>query len=91
MVYVNFWATLVIVKPCISEKVALIRYRVSRLKSIAPILPKFVPSPPDSLLIKPLNISVVAFPNIFGPTIENIVLPIANIITIATATLYFDK
>ena len=54
-------------------------------------MPKFIPSPPDNLLTKPLNISVVAFPNIFGPTIENIVLPIANIITIATAILYFDK
>ena len=37
--------------------------------------------------INPVYISVVAFPKIFGPTILNIVLPIANIITIIIAIL----
>ena len=55
------------------------------------IFPKSIPLPPDNLLTKPLKISVVAFPSIFGPTIENIVLPIANITTIINAILYFDK
>ena len=45
-------------------------------------MPKSIPSPPDSLLTNPLNISVVEFPSILGPTIVNIVLPIANINTI---------
>ncbi len=35
-----------------------------------------------TFLTNPLNISVVAFPNTFGPTIENAAEPIANIITI---------
>ena len=48
------------------------------------ILEKLIPSPPDTLPTNPLKISVVAFPSILGPTIANIVLPIANIITIAS-------
>ena len=50
-----------------------------------------MPDPPDSLLTNPLKISVVALPNIFGPTIVNIVLPIANRITTIIAILYFAK
>ena len=46
---------------------------------------------PDNLLTTPLNISVVAFPSILGPIIENIVLAAANKITINIAILYFDK
>ena len=54
-------------------------------------LPKSIPEPPDNLLIKPLNISVVAFPKIFGPTIVKIVLPTANNITTNIAILYLAK
>ena len=77
--------------PWISENNALNPYNASNVSKICPIFPKFIPLPPDNLLTNPLNISVVAFPNILGPTIENIVLPIANITTITNANLYFDK
>ena len=73
------------------ENNALMIYKINNVMAICPIFPKSIPLPPDNLLTNPLKISVVAFPNIFGPTIENIVLPIANIITTATAILYFDK
>ena len=43
-------------------------YSVNKVSSIFKMFPKFIPAPPDSLLTIPLNISVVAFPNIFGPT-----------------------
>ena len=69
----------------------LIKYNVNNVRRISAIFWKLIPSPPDNLLINPLYISVVAFPNIFGPTIEKIVPPIANIITITTAILYLDK
>lgn len=78
-------------KPWISENNALNPYKASNVSRIPAIFPKSIPLPPDNLLTNPLNISVVAFPNILGPTIENIVLPIANITTITNANLYFDK
>ena len=56
-----------------------------------PTFPKSIPPFPESLFTNPLNISVVAFPNIFGPTIENMVLPTAKINTIINPILYFDK
>ena len=66
-------------------------YKQSNVRSIFAIFPKSIPVPPESLFTIPLNISVVAFPNIFGPTIENIVLPTANSITIINAILYFER
>ena len=49
-----------------------------------------VPSP-DTLLTNPLNISVVALPNILGPITENVTLPMANINTIIIDNLYLAK
>ena len=89
--YVTFCAILVIVKPWTKENNALTTYNPNNVNAILPILSKLIPSPPFSFPIKPLYISVVAFPNIFGPIIVNIVLPIANIITIKIANLYLDK
>ena len=43
-----------------------------------PTFPKSIPPVPEILLTSPLNISVVAFPRILGPTIENIVLHFDN-------------
>ena len=51
------------------------------------IFAKSIPPVPDILFTKPLNISVVAFPEIFGPTIVNTVLPIANVSTISNCHL----
>lgn len=82
--YVNFCDTDVIVNPCINENSALIIYNIKSVSIIPAILEKSIPSPPDTLPTNPLKISVVAFPSILGPTIANIVLPIANIITIAS-------
>ena len=73
------------------ENNALITYKPSNVNNIVPTFPKSIPPFPDILFTKPLNISVVAFPNIFGPIIENIVLPTANINTIIYPILYFDK
>ena len=46
------------------------------------IAEKFIPLPPVSFDINPLKSSVVAFPNILGPTIENTVDNIARMKTI---------
>ena len=73
------------------ENNALNKYNPNSVNSIIPTFPKSIPPLPDILLTKPLNISVVAFPKILGPTIENIVLPIANNKTIIKPILYFDK
>ena len=73
------------------ENNALNRYSPSKVNNIVPTLPKSIPPFPLILFTKPLKISVVAFPKIFGPTIENIVLPIANIKTIIIPILYFDQ
>ena len=89
--YVIFCVTVVIVKPCIKENKALKAYNPNSVSSIVPIFPKSIPDPPDNLFITPLKISVVALPKIFGPTIENIVLPTANKITTIIGILYFDK
>ena len=43
------------------------------------------------MLTIPLKISVVASPNILGPTIVKIVLPTAKINTTINAILYLDK
>ena len=64
------------------ENIALTTYNASNVSNIVPIFSKLIPPLPYSLFTSPLNISVVAFPRIFGPTIVNIVLPIANINTI---------
>lgn len=50
-----------------------------------------MPLDPAILDIIPFDISVVAFPNIFGPTIENIVLAKANKNTTNNLNLYCDK
>ena len=63
----------------------------SNVIKILLILVKSIPLPPESLLIIPLNISVVALPKILGPIIENAVLPIANNITKITENLYLNK
>ena len=89
--YVSFCEMFVIVNPCISENVTLVMYNASKVNKIVAIFSKFIPFPPDNLLIIPLNISVVAFPKIFGPTTINIVLPIAKINTIIRDNLYCDK
>ena len=73
------------------ENNALTTYSPNSVSRIVPTFPKSIPPFPDILFTKPLNISVVAFPNIFGPIIENIVLPTANINTIIYPILYFDK
>ena len=91
ILYVIFCVTVVIVKPCTKENKALKAYKPNNVRSIVPILPKSIPDPPDNLFIKPLKISVVALPKIFGPIIENIVLPTANKITIIIGILYFAK
>ena len=52
------------------------------------ILSKSIPLPPVSFEIKPLDISVVAFPKIFGPIIEKTLLPIANSNTNKIPSLY---
>ena len=88
---VNFCEISVIVKFCIKENKALIKYKINKVIAISPIFPKLIPLPPDILLINPLNISVVAFPKILGPTIVNMVLPIANMNTTIKAILYFPK
>ena len=89
--YVIFCVTVVIVNPCIKENNALIAYKPNSVRSIVPIFPKSIPEPPEILLTIPLNISVVALPKIFGPIIENIVLPTANKITIIIGILYCAK
>ena len=89
--YVIFWDTVVIAKPCIIENIVLIIYNPNKINAICPIFPKSIPAPPVNFPINPLNISVVAFPNILGPTMVNIVLPIANNITKNIATLYFER
>ena len=73
------------------ENNALITYKPIKVNNILPIFPKSIPVPPEILPTIPLKISVVAFPSILGPTIVNIVLPIANIKTIIKAILYLDK
>ena len=73
------------------ENTALSTYNPSNVIAICAIFSKFIPLPPDILPIIPLKISVVAFPNILGPTIVNIVLPIANINTTINAILYLAK
>ena len=73
------------------ENNALTTYKQINVNNIFPILSKSIPDPPEILLTIPLKISVVAFPSILGPTIVNIVLPIANIKTIIKAILYLDK
>ena len=77
--YVNFCATLVIVKPCIYPKKVLIAYKPKSVSKIPRTLLKSIPVPPDIFPTIPLNISVVAFPKILGPTIVKTVLPTANI------------
>ena len=66
-------------------------YSPNKVNAIVPTFPKSIPVPPLNLLIKPLKISVVAFPKILGPTIVNIVLPIANIITMISGILYLAR
>ncbi len=66
-------------------------YSINKVIAISAIFPKSIPLPPEILLTNPLNISVVAFPNILGPTMVNIVLPIANRNTMIKAILYFPK
>ena len=61
------------------ENNALTIYSPNSVNRIVPTFPKSIPPFPDSLFTNPLNISVVAFPNILGPIIENIVLPTAKI------------
>ena len=73
------------------ENNALITYSPNKVSKIVPTFPKSIPPFPDILFTKPLNISVVAFPNILGPIIENIVLPTAKINTIINPILYFDR
>ena len=73
------------------ENNALTTYKQINVNNIFPILSKSIPDPPEILLTIPLKISVVAFPSILGPTIVNIVLPIANIKTIINQLLKFKK
>ena len=91
ILYVIFCVTVVIVNPCIKENNALTAYSPNNVRSICPIFPKSIPAPPDNLSKIPLKISVVALPKIFGPIIENIVLPTANKITIIIGILYCAK
>ena len=61
---------------------ALIIYNDKRVKRIVPTLEKSIPLVvPVTLPTRPLNISVVACPDILGPIIENTALQIAKIIT----------
>lgn len=69
------------------ENNALIRYSTNNVISIFAMFSKLIPAPPDNLLIIPVYTSVVAFPNILGPTIVNIVLATAKIRTIAIGSL----
>ena len=73
------------------ENNALMIYKINNVMAICPIFPKSIPLPPDNLLTNPLKISVVAFPNILGPTIVKIVLPTANTNTMIKAILYFPR
>ena len=91
ILYVIFCVIVVIVNPCTKENTALNAYNPNSVRSIFPIFPKSIPDPPPILSTIPLNISVVALPKIFGPTIANIVLPIANRITIIIGILYCAK
>ena len=63
-------------------------YKPTKSRIILPSLVKSIPLPPDTLEISPLKISVVAFPNILGPNILNITLPMANTITKKIPILY---
>ena len=67
--------------PWIKENKALTTYKHRSPIRIFATFPKSIPLPPDTLLTKPLKISVVALPRIFGPTILNIVPPMAYMIT----------
>ena len=75
--------------PWINENKALHKYRQSNVARILPIFVKSIPLPPDILPTRPVNISVVAFPRILGPTILKMVLPMANMTTKSRAILYF--
>ena len=46
------------------ENNALITYSPNKVSKIVPTFPKSIPPFPDILFTNPLNISVVAFPNI---------------------------
>ena len=75
--------------PWINVNRALTIYSPSRNSRISPILPKSIPPLPPILFIRPLNSSVVAVPNIFGPTIMKMVPATAQMITKMSAILYF--
>ena len=75
------------ISPWIKEQRALITYSPRVIRRICPIFPKSIPLPPDTLLTRPLKISVVAFPRIFGPAILNIVPQTAKSATKIMCTL----
>ena len=57
-------------------------YNTPKVNNILNTASKSTPEPPFNLLLTPLKISVVAFPNILGPRIEKIVLATVKIATI---------
>ena len=79
--------TWVMMIPWIKAKRELTAYRLMSQRRILAISSKLIPLPPETLLINPLNSSVVAFPKILGPMMEKMVLPTANITTNNTANL----
>ena len=80
--YVVFCDIPAIINPCIYVKIALIMYRINSPRSIFVIFSKFIPPSPDILFINPFDNSVIVFPSILGPIIENTVEATANSATI---------
>ena len=76
--------------PCIYVNIALIIYIIRSTKSIVVILPKSIPPTCVTFFMYPVESSVIAFPNSFGPIIENVVDNVANIkITISFILSYY--
>lgn len=75
----------VIISPCTKESTALSTYSPNRSRRICPIRSKLMLPVPETLATRPLKSSVVAFPEILGPMMPNMVLPTAKISTATKA------